>query len=132
MNIIGLAHIAIAVFNIEESLKFYRDILGFKVIHTEKLVSEDIELTILEKGDLHIELVKPLSENSTIHQFLIKRGAGIHHIALKVANINEAIQEYTKKGAGFIGEKPRIGANGKKIAFIYPKSTGGVLIELVE
>jgi methylmalonyl-CoA/ethylmalonyl-CoA epimerase len=127
-----IAHIGIAVKNIDDHLRFYRDIFGMKVAERTKVPEQGVEVIFLETGNTKIELLQPLDENANINKFLQKRGEGIHHICFEVDDIEIALDELKSKGIQPIDDKPRKGAHGKLVAFIHPKSTGGVLIELEE
>ncbi|HID15957.1 MAG TPA: methylmalonyl-CoA epimerase [Candidatus Atribacteria bacterium] len=127
-------HLGIAVSNLEESVKLYKDLLGFSLEGVEEVEDQKVKVAIfnIEGKSPNIELLEPTSEESPIYKFIEKRGEGIHHIALGVKNIEEMLMMLKEKGVRLIDEKPRIGAGGKKIAFLHPKSTKGVLIELCE
>lgn len=124
-------HVGIAVRSIDESLAFYRDILGLEFEGIEVLEDRGLKTAFLKTGESEIELLEPISEDSTIYKFLEKKGEGIHHLALEVDDVEEKIESMSEKGANFIGEAS-IGAGGKKIVFIHPKSTSGVLMELCQ
>jgi len=124
-------HIGIAVRDIQNSLKFYRDILGLEFNGTEELKDRGLQVAFLQIGESEIELLKPISEDSTIYKFIEKKGEGIHHIALEVDDLDDKVDEIKESGAKIIG-KPSSGAGGKKIVFIHPKSTSGVLMELCQ
>ena len=128
----GLDHIAIAVRNIEETLAIYGPVLGMKIEHTKVVEQQKVRISILKAGDTKIELLEPLSSESTVAKFLQNRGEGLHHIALEVSNIDDQLKDLKDKGITLIDEKSRPGAEARKIAFIHPKSTKNVLIELVE
>ena len=125
-------HIGIAVKNIEESKKFFEDMLGLKVVFEETLPDSGVKVLGLSVGESRIELLEAYRENSPIEKFIEKRGEGIHHIAFKVNDIGKALNLLKSKGVKLIDEEPRIGAEGKRIAFVHPKSTHGILMELVE
>ncbi len=125
-------HIGIAVKNLENSMKFYEDILNFKIKYIEELKENKVKVASFKIGDVNIELLEPLTDDSPIKSFLDKRGEGIQHIAFLVKDINKTLEELKEKGVSLIDEKPRGGSHNTKIAFIHPKSTFGVLIELVE
>jgi methylmalonyl-CoA epimerase len=127
-----IAHIGIAVKNIDEHLRFYRDILGMKVGERMKVPDQGVEVIFLETGDTRIELLQPLDETANINKFLQKRGEGIHHICLEVEDIEAVLHELEERGIELIDQKPRPGAGGCLVAFIHPRSAGGVLIELEE
>ncbi len=124
-------HIGIAVKSIDESLKFYKDTLGLELKGTEQLDERGLKVAFLKTGESDIELLESISMDSNIHKFIEKKGEGIHHIALEVDNVEEKKESMEKKDAKFIGEAS-MGAGGKKIVFIHPKSTNGVLMELCQ
>lgn len=125
-------HIGIAVSNLEEALKLYTDVLGLNLADTEIVEEQKVKVAFLPIGDTEIELLEPTDPDSPIAKFIEKRGQGIQHIAFRVDDIEKAIKEMKDKGMRMIDEKPRYGAGGANIAFIHPKSTQGVLIELSE
>lgn len=127
-----LAHIGIAVKNIQERLNLWQNILGIKLIGIEEIPEQKVRVAVLELGDTHIELLEPTDNESPIFKFLEKKGEGLHHIALQVEDIEAVLEELKNKGIKLIDEKPRKGAMGAKIAFIHPHGTGGVLIELCQ
>jgi methylmalonyl-CoA/ethylmalonyl-CoA epimerase len=133
MTVKRISHIAIVVPNIEEALDFYQDSLGLTLTHTERVSSpEDVIVAFLPAGDSEIELVEPVDTDSGVGRYLEKRGPGIHHICLEVADIDESIAQLKKRGVELINEEPTIGSGGKLIAFIHPRSTSGVLVELYQ
>jgi len=125
-------HIGIAVKNLDETLKFYEEVLGIKCIGTEVVEEQKVKTAFLPIGDTEVELLEATNEDSPIAKFIEKRGEGIQHIAYRVDDIEKALEEVKKRGIRLIDEKPRKGAGGAKIAFLHPKSTYGVLIELCE
>jgi len=125
-------HIAIAVKNIDESLKFYKDCLEIEFEGIEIVEEQKVKTAFLKVGETHIELLEPINNESTVYKFLEKKGEGLHHIAIKVENINEYLSKLQNKGVVLIDKEPKMGAKNKKIAFIHPKSTSGVLLELCE
>lgn len=128
----SLAHIGIVVNKLGEVLPIYEKLLGMKL---EKLVDSKqhgVKAAVLAAGDVHVELLEPLDKESPISKFLGKRDSAIHHVAFAVENIEEMLTQLKDKGVRLIDERPRIGIEGGKIAFIHPKSTGNVLIELCE
>lgn len=127
-----LHHIGIAVKNIDEQLKIWRDILGLRLAHSEEVPDQKVKVAVLPIKDVNIELLEPLSQESTVHKFIEKRGEGLHHICIEVDDIDTVLVKMKEKNIKLIDEVPRIGAAGKKIAFIHPKDMGGVLIELSE
>lgn len=127
-----LAHIGIAVNSIDEKLKVWRDMLGLELTSIEDVPDQKVRVAVLPIGDVSIELLEPLDETSTIRKFIDKKGEGLHHLCFEVNNIEKILLEMKSKGVLLIDETPRIGASGKKIAFIHPKDMGGVLIELTQ
>lgn len=125
-------HIGIAVKNLDEALKFYEDVLGIKCVETEVVEEQKVKVAFLPIGDTEVELLESTSDDGPVAKFIEKKGEGIQHIAYKVDDIEKAIEELKEKGIKLIDEKPRYGAGGAKIAFLHPKSTFGVLIELCE
>lgn len=125
-------HIGIAVKSIDEALKFYTDVLGLTCTGTEEVKEQNVKTAFIPAGESEIELLESTSDDGPIARFIEKKGEGIQHIALRVSDIEKSIEELKAKGIIFIDEKPRYGAGGAKIAFIHPKSTKGVLLELCE
>ncbi len=124
-------HIGIAVKNLEEAIDLYKK-LGFEVKEIEEVEEQKVRVAMLPAGESRIELLEATSDDSPIAKFIEKRGEGIHHIAINVSDIEKALENAKESGLKLIDEKPRIGAGGKKVAFIHPKSTKGVLLEFVE
>ena len=125
-------HIGIATRSIEEGLAFWRDALGLKIDSTEEVTEQGVKVCMLAVGDTHVELLEPLSAETAVGEFLAKRGPGMHHIAVEVADIHASLTELKNKGARLIDEKPRVGAGGCLVAFVHPSSVNGVLLELVQ
>ena len=125
-------HIGIAINGLDEALGVWRDALGLKVEHTEEVAEQGVRVSMLPVGESHIELLQPLTENSPVGKFLEKRGPGIHHIAVRVPDIEAALAQLKEKGTRLIDEKPRVGARGCLVAFVHPSSANGVLLELVQ
>jgi len=125
-------HLGVASKSIEESLRFWRDALGLKHVHTEIVEDQKVRVAMLPLGESRIELLEPLSDDSPISKFLEKRGGGIHHIAVEVADIEAEMQKLKDQGFRLIDEKPRVGAENCLVAFVHPAQTGGVLLELVQ
>lgn len=131
-EIIRINHIAIVVDDIDAALGFWRDALGLKLSHVEDVPDQESIVAFLLAGNSEIELVKPTSGHSGVARFLDKRGPGIHHICLEVDDIEASLTKLKMNGVRLINESPLIGTGGKKIAFIHPNSTHGVLVELYE
>ncbi|WP_077621641.1 methylmalonyl-CoA epimerase [Sediminibacillus massiliensis] len=127
-----ISHIGIAVNSIEQSLPFYLDVLGLKLEKVEEVPDEKVKVAFLTIGESRLELLEALDETSPVHRFLEKKGEGIHHIALEVADINERVVQYKRQGIRMISDKPVSGAGNSQIAFLHPKAANGVLIELSE
>lgn len=125
-------HIGIAVKSIEEALPFYTDVLGLELQGVEEVESERVKVAFIKVGETKLELLEPTSKESAIAQHIEKRGEGIHHIALGVDSIQERIEEIKAKGISMINNEAKIGAGGAQVAFMHPKSTGRVLVELCE
>ncbi|WP_422485667.1 methylmalonyl-CoA epimerase [Gudongella sp. DL1XJH-153] len=125
-------HIGIAVKNLDETLKFYEDVMGIKCTSKEEVEEQKVRVAFLPVGDSEVELLESTTEDGPVAKFIEKRGEGVQHIAFKVDNIEEAIKDLQEKGVRLIDEKPRYGAGGARIAFLHPKSTSGVLIEISE
>jgi methylmalonyl-CoA epimerase len=125
-------HLGIATKGIDEALKFWSEALGLENVHTEVVEDQKVKVAMLPIGESRIELLEPTSEDSPISKFLEKRGGGIHHIAVEVADIATALEQLKAKGMRLIDESPRVGAEGCLVAFVHPASTNGVLLELVQ
>ena len=125
-------HIGIAVKSIDESLKFWEDTLGIKCHGVEEVAEQKVKTAFLPVEDTEIELLEGTSEESPVAKFIAAKGEGIHHLAIRVDNLEEALAELKAKGVRLIDETPRCGAGGAKIAFLHPKATGGILLELSE
>ena len=127
-----LDHIGIAVRSIEERLKLWRDIFNVQVEAIEEVTEQKVRVAILKVGEVTIELLEPLTDNSPVAKYIAKRGEGIHHIGFEVADLENKIEEFKKHNLRMTDDTPRKGAHGSRIAFIHPVSTGGILIELTE
>ena len=132
MKVLKIDHLGIAVKSINEGKKFWGDLLGLWLEESEAMDAEKLITTFFPIGESEIELLESTDPEGPIGRFLEKRGEGIHHVAFRVENIEEALKELKEKGIRLIDETPRAGARGAKIAFLHPKSTNGVLVELCE
>jgi len=130
--ITGLEHVGIAVNKIDEALQVFEKILGLKLEKTRTVEAQRVKIAFLNVGNTKIELLEPTDKESTVAKFLEKRGEGIHHVAFGVTNIEGMLKQLKDKGITLIDEKPRKGAECNKVAFLHPKSTRNVLIELCE
>ncbi len=131
LKIKGIDHVAVCVSDIAAAAATYEKVLGLKVEQREVVASQKTEAALLPIGGSNIELISPKG-NAGLEKFLEKRGPGLHHIAVEVEGIETALALLSSLGVPLIDEAPRIGARGHKVAFLHPKATGGVLVELVE
>lgn len=125
-------HIGIAVKSLADAVKVYQDAIGLDVAGYDEVDEQGVRVAMLTIGESRIELLEPTRSDSPIEKFMSKRGEGIHHIAVRVDNIEEALEKLKARGARLIDSTPRPGAHHTRIAFIHPSSTHGVLLELVE
>ena len=132
MKILGIEHLGIAVNSINESAPFWKHVLKIKHHSTETVYTEGVTTDIYDTGNGKVELLESISEDSPINKFLDNRGAGMHHVCFEVDDIKSAINELKENNIIVLNDEPTIGAEGYKIVFIHPKSTGGVLVELAE
>jgi methylmalonyl-CoA/ethylmalonyl-CoA epimerase len=132
MKILKIDHVGVAVKNVDAAIKLFEGLLGLKVQGSETVPEQKVRTVFLPVGETEVELLEATAPDSPIARFLEKRGEGVQHIAFCVENIEEALAELEAKGVTLIDRKPRMGAGGKKIAFIHPKDTFGVLVELSE
>lgn len=126
-----ISHVAIAVENVDHAVEKWRQVLGLEPEHRELVSSQKVEAAMLPIGETAIELIEPKG-NDGLSKFLEKRGPGLHHIAVEVEGIDEALAFLKSLHVPLIDQEARIGAHGHKVAFVHPRATGGVLIELVE
>jgi methylmalonyl-CoA epimerase len=127
-----LDHIGIAVSNLSEALAFYRDALGLEVESPEEVPSQRVRAHFIPVGESAIELLEATTEDSPIARYVGKRGPGLHHITLRVDDIEAALAQLRARGVRLIDETPRAGAHGSRVAFVHPSSAHGVLIELTQ
>jgi methylmalonyl-CoA/ethylmalonyl-CoA epimerase len=132
MKVLKVDHIGIAVKSIEETKKLYSDLLGLEHAGNETVAEQKVTTAFFPVGDTEVELLESTAPDGPIAKYLENRGEGVQHIAFRVENIEEALAELKAKGIRLIDEKPRRGAGGAKIAFLHPKSTYGVLVELCQ
>jgi methylmalonyl-CoA/ethylmalonyl-CoA epimerase len=130
-KIIKIHHIGIAVADTESANSFWRDALGLSLAHVEEVPSQKATVSFLPVGESEIELVKPISDDSPVAKFLADKGPGIHHLCLQVDNIQEMLDELKAKNVRLVNESP-LAAEGRLMAFIHPKSSNGVLVELYQ
>ena len=132
IDIIGIEHVAIAVNNFKESRNFFKKILGVDILTSEKIDDQEVMTDIYDFKNGKVEFIKPVEKGSKISKFLKKRGPGLHHICFQVKSIKDSIKYLKENDIKLIGDEYSIGAEGYKVIFIHPKSTGGILIELAE
>lgn len=132
MNISHIEHIGIAVKNLDESIKYYESVLGLKCYSIEEVKDQKVKTAFFMIGQTKLELLESTEPDGPIGKFIEKKGEGIHHIAFATKDLSESLKEIEAKGIQLIDKQPRKGAEGLNIAFLHPKSTGGVLTELCE
>jgi methylmalonyl-CoA/ethylmalonyl-CoA epimerase len=127
-----ISHIAVIVPELEEAMGFWVNALGLSLSHMEHVANQGVDVAFLPAGESDIELLEPIDPESGVARYLQKRGPGVHHICFEVDDIEAALARLKAAGIPLINKEPTIGTGGKKIAFIHPKGTGGVLVELYE
>lgn len=132
LSFCGIDHIAIAVANLEEAVRLWRDTLSLPLKGIEEVPSQKVKVAIFEVGASRIELVAATSADSPIAKFLARRGEGLHHVALCAENCEATLAELEKRGVPLIDEEPRSGAGGARVGFLHPESLGGVLVEIAQ
>ena len=132
MKVLKIDHLGIAVNSIEDGKKFWSDVLGLEFEGAETVQEQKVTTAFFPVGQSEVELLESTSPDGPVAKYIEKKGQGIQHIAFRVENIDEALDELKEKGIQLIDQKPRIGAGGAKIAFLHPKATGGVLVELCQ
>ncbi len=125
-------HIGVAVEDLDEAIALYRERLGMELEHRETVEEQGVEAVLLGVGESHVELLRPLGPDTAVGKFLAREGPGLHHVAYGTDDIESAIESARGAGLRLIDERPRVGMRGSRVAFLHPKSTGGVLTELVE
>ena len=125
-------HIGIAVSDLDAAVQLYGGPFDMAEQHRETVEEQGVEAILLEVGEGHIELIKPLSDDTGVAKFIARNGEGMHHVAYQVDDIDAALEQVRSAGLRLIDEQPRTGIRGSRVAFLHPKSTGGVLTEIVE
>ena len=125
-------HIGVAVEDLDEAIALYGEKLEMPLVHRETVTEQGVEAVLLDVGDSHVELLRPLSEETAVGKFLARRGPGLHHVAYRVTDIDGALEALAAAGMRLIDERPRTGIRGSRVAFVHPGSTGSVLTEIVE
>jgi len=132
MEILKIDHLGIAVNSIDDGKNFWSDVLGLEFEGAETVEAQKVTTAFFPVGESEVELLESTSPDGPVAKFIDKKGTGFQHVAFRVANIEEALEELKEKGIQLIDQTPRIGAGGAKIAFLHPKATGGVLVELCQ
>ena len=125
-------HVGIAVTDLDAAIALHEQSYGMTLVHRETVEEQGVEAILLEVGEGHIELIKPLSDDTGVAKFIQKNGEGMHHVAYQVDDIDAALERVREAGLRLIDETPRTGIRGSRVAFLHPKSTGGVLTEIVQ
>jgi methylmalonyl-CoA epimerase len=125
-------HVGVATDDLDASLALYETSLAMPVAHRETVAEQGVEAVLLDVGDCHVELLKPLGPDTPVGKFLERKGPGLHHVAYRTDDIERTLAELTDAGVALIDAEPRTGIRGSRVAFAHPRSTGGVLTEIVE
>lgn len=125
-------HVGVAVSDLEAALELYEGKLGMPVAHRETVAEQGVEAVLLDVGDAHVELLRPLGPETAVDRFLERRGPGLHHVAYRVQDIDAELARLAGEGVELIDREPRTGIRASRVAFLHPRATGGVLSELVE
>lgn len=132
MKVLKIEHIGVAVNSIEQGKNFWKDVLGLEIVKSETVEEQKVTTAFMPVGGSEIELLESTSPEGPVAKYIEKKGEGVQHVAFEVENIEQALEELKAKGIQLIDQKPRIGAGNKKIAFLHPKATNGVLVELCQ
>ena len=125
-------HVGVAVEDLDAALAIYRDSLEMPLVHRETVTDQGVEAVLLDAGDGHVELLRPLGPDTAVGKFLARHGPGLHHVAYRVEDVDQTLGLLAKAGMRLIDERARTGIRGSRVAFVHPASTGGVLTEIVE
>ncbi len=125
-------HVGIAVDDLDAAIALYEGTFRMPVAHRETITEQGVEAVLLDVGACHVELLRPLGDETAVGKFLAKRGPGLHHVAYRVDDIEAALAQLRDEGVELIDSEPRVGIRGSRVAFLHPRATGGVLTELVE
>ena len=125
-------HVGVAVDDLDAATKLYEGVLGMPLVHRETVTEQGVEAVLLDVGDGHVELLSPLGEDTPVGKFLARKGPGLHHVAYAVSDIEATLGDLAEAGVELIDAQPRTGIRDSRVAFLHPRSTGGVLTELVE
>lgn len=125
-------HVGVAVSDLEAAISLYEESFGMELVHREVVSEQGVEAVLLDVGDSHVELLKPTGPDTPVGKFMSARGEGLHHVAYRVADIDAALEQLQERGIRLIDKTARTGIRSSRVAFLHPKSTGGVLTEIVE
>jgi methylmalonyl-CoA/ethylmalonyl-CoA epimerase len=125
-------HVGVAVSDLDAAISLYRDTFTMPLAHRETVESQGVEAVLLDVGDGHVELLRPLGPDTVVGKFIERRGEGLHHVAYAVEDIDAALDELRSAGIELIDEEARVGIGGSRVAFLHPRATGSVLTEIVE
>jgi methylmalonyl-CoA/ethylmalonyl-CoA epimerase len=125
-------HVGVAVTDLEGPLQVFGELFGMPLVHREVVEEQGVEAALLDIGVSHVELLLPLGEDTPVGRFVAKRGAGLHHVAFRVSDIDAELERLRAEGVQLIDEQPRVGIRGSRVAFLHPAASAGVLTELVE
>jgi methylmalonyl-CoA/ethylmalonyl-CoA epimerase len=125
-------HIGVAVADLEAAIALHADTYGMVVAHRETVAAQGVEAVLLDVGENHVELLRPLGDETPVGRFLARRGPGLHHVAYQVGDVSQALAQAREAGLRLIDETPRTGIRGSRVAFLHPSASGGVLTEIVQ
>ena len=125
-------HIGLAVADLESAIELHTQTYGMPLVHRETIAEQGVEAVLLDVGENHVELLRPLADDTPVGRFLEKRGPGLHHVAYQVTDVEATLAQLRDQGVRLIDETPRTGIRGSRVAFLHPSASGGVLTELVE
>ena len=125
-------HVGVAVEDLDAAIALHEATYGMELVHRETVAEQGVEAVLLDVGENHVELLRPLSEDTPVGKFLAKRGPGLHHVAYQVQDIEAALSALREQGVRLIDQTPRTGIRGSRVAFLHPSASGGVLTEIVE
>jgi methylmalonyl-CoA/ethylmalonyl-CoA epimerase len=128
----AIDHIGVAVEDLDAAIAVHQDTLGMTLVHRETVAEQGVEAVLLDVGDSHVELLQPLGPDTAVGKFLARRGPGLHHVAYRVDDVEDALRRLSAAGVRLIDEQPRTGIRNSRVAFVHPAATGGVLTEIVQ
>src|ERR671937_2028892 len=128
----AIDHVGVAVSDLAEAISLYEETFSMPLVHRETVTEQGVEAALLDVGDGHVELLRPLDPSTPVGRFIERSGPGLHHVAYRVGDIDAALERLTRAGVALIDERPRVGIRGSRVAFGHPRATGRVLTELVE